>query len=259
MQILQALWKLIRMYLNYRKAAQAMRTGKGLGEMRDSMIKAYMEGDYETASMKAVDPFFKGCMLMELGKAGLAMPLLKHAADTATDPRSGALAHQVLGQLFMEDRQYDKAMEIFRTAQILWQERGGAERRMAELWLRRGGNSAEALRLARRSLEKERAFPGLSADSKKTSLCEVLSTLAWAVAVESHDPAEVDRLAAEAVALTGANPVSSTARMHLHLGHAYAAVGEVQKSSRHYDEAALIDPNGLSGRAAAAMGVVAGA
>lgn len=245
----------MRTYLNYRKGAKAIRTGKGLGEMRDSMVKAYMRGDYETASMKAVDPFFKGCMLMELGKPGLAMPLLKHAADTATEPRSGALANQVLGQIFVEDRQFDKAMETFRTAQILWQERGGAERRMAELCLRRGGNSAEALRLARRALEKERAFPGLSADSKKTSLCEVLATLAWAVAVESHDATEVDRLAAEAAGLTGANPVSSTALMHLHLGHAYAALGDVQKSSRHYDEAARVDPNGLSGRAAAAMAV----
>ena len=58
---------------------------------------------------------------------------------------------------------------------------------------------------------------------------------------------------AEAKGLTGANPVSSTALMHLHFGHAYAALGSGEKSASHFEEAARIDPNGLAGRAA--MGV----
>jgi tetratricopeptide (TPR) repeat protein len=230
---------------------EAIRTGKGAGQSQDVMMKAYMKGDYQTAFFRAVDPFFKGYMMMEMGQFGPAQQILQHVVVSAKESRSGAIANSVLGQVLVEEKQYDRAMERFRTAQILWQERGFAERRMAELWLRRGGNSAEALRLARRGLEKERSFEGLSADSKNMNLCETIATLAWAVAVESRDAAEVDQFLAEAVSLTGVIPVNTTAQMHLHFGYAYAALGDTAKSIHHLDEAARIDPNGLAGRAAA--------
>ena len=255
MQILQLLWKLIHTYFSYRKNMKAIRTGKGVSQ--DAMMKAYMKGDYQTAFFRAIDPFFKGCMLMQLGQFGAAQALLHAVAQGATDPRAGAMVNNVLGQVFLEEQHYDRALECFRTAQALWQERGGADRGIAELWLRHDGDSAEALRSARRGLEKERANKGFSVDSKNTSLCEQIGTLAWAVAVESHDAAEVDRLVTEAVGLTAANPVCSTAQMHLHFGHAYAALGDAEKSARHFEEAARIDPNGLAGRTAASMAVAA--
>jgi len=251
MHILELLWKIIRTYFHYRKGMQTIRTGKGAGQAQDVMMKAYMKGDYLTAALRATDPFFRGCMLLELGQIGPAQQSLQLVVDSSKETKPGALANSVLGQVFLEDKQYDRALECFRTAQILWQERGFPERWMAEVCLRRGGDSAEALRLARRALEKERAFPGLSADSKNISLCETVSTLARAVALESHDTAEVDQLLAEAVSLSGANPVSSTAQMHLNFGYAYNALGDTGKSIHHLDEAARIDPNGRAGRAAA--------
>ena len=251
MQLLQLLWKLLRTYFHYRKGVEASRTGKGVAESQDVMMKAYMKGDYQTAFFRAVDPFFKGYLMMEMGQFGPAQQILQYVVAGTKEPRSAAIANSVLGQVLVEEKQYDRAMECFRTAQVLWQERGFAERRMAELWLRRGGNSAEALRLARRALEKERTFEGLSPESRNSNLCETSATLAWAVAVESHDAAEVDRLLAEAVSLCGANPVNTNAQMRLHFGYAYAALGDTDKSIHHLDEAARMDPNGLSGRAAA--------
>jgi tetratricopeptide (TPR) repeat protein len=257
MQILQLLWKIIRVYINYRKNLKAIQSGKDDPKSQAAMMKAYMKGDYETAFFRAVDPFFKGYLLMELGQFGAAQPLIECAIQNANDPRSRALGNIVLGQVFTEDQQDDRALDCFRAAQALWPDRGTADRAIAELRLRRGGNSAEALLAARRGFEKEKAGEGLSVDSKNTSLCEHLGTLAWAVAVESQDAAEVDRLVAETAGLTGANPANSTALMHLHFGHAYAALGQAEKSARHFEEAIRVDPNGLSGRAAASMAVPA--
>lgn len=252
MEILELLWKIIRTYFHYRRGVEATRTGKGVEQSQDVMMKAYTKGDYQTAFFRAIDPFFKGMMLMEMGQLGPAQMILQHVVASTKDPKTSAIANSVFGQVFVEQKQYDRAMECFRTAQMLWQERGFAERRMAELWLRRGGNSAEALRLARRGLEKERTFEGVTPDSKNMNLCETTATLAWAVAVESHDAAEVDRLLTEALSHSDVNhPVDTTALMHLHFGYAYAALGDTAKSIHHLDEAARLDPNGLAGRAAA--------
>jgi tetratricopeptide (TPR) repeat protein len=251
MQLLQLLWKLIQTYFHYRKGVEAIRTGKGASHSQDVMMKAYLKGDYQTAFFRAIDPFFKGTMMMQMGQFGPAEQILQHVAAGSKEPRTGAIANSVLGQVLVEEKQYDRAMECFRTARILWQERGFPERRMAELWLRRGGNSAEALQLARRGLEKEQTFEGLSPDSKNMNLRETTATLAWAVAVESHDTAEVDQLLAEALRIPAVDhPVDTTALMHLHFGYAYAALGDMDKSIHHLDEAARIDPNGLAGRAA---------
>lgn len=251
MQLLELLWKILQTYFHHRRTIKAIRTGKGVGQSQDAMMKAYMEGDYQTACRHAFDPFFRGTMMLEMGQLWPAQLMLERVVASTTAANLSAIANSVLGQVLVEDKQYDRAMECFRTAQILWQERGFPERRMAELWLRRGGNSAEALRLARRALEKERAFDGVSKESKDQNLCETAATLAWAVAVEAHDAAEVDRLLADAVSLSGANPVSTTAQMHLHFGYAYAALGDMDRSIQHLEEAARIDPNGRAGRAAA--------
>jgi tetratricopeptide (TPR) repeat protein len=252
MQILELLWKMIRTYFHYRKGVEANRTGKGAAHSQEVMMKAFLKGDYQTACFRAVDPFFKGTMLLELGQLGMAEKILQHVVTSTKESKLVAIANSVLGQVLVEEKQYDRAMECFRTAQILWQERGFAERRMAELWLRRGGNSAEALRLARRGHEKERTFEGVTPDSRNMNLCETTATLAWAVAVESHDASEVDQLLAEALSHSAVDhPVNTTAAMHLHFGYAYAALGDLDKSIHHLDVAAGIDPNGLAGRAAA--------
>ena len=145
MHILELLWKIVKTYFHYRKGMQAIRTAQGAGQAQDVMMKAYMKGDYLTAALRAPDPFFRGCMLLELGQIGPAQQSLKLVVDSAKETKPGALANSVLGQVFLEDKQYDRALECFRTAQILWQERGFPERWMAEVWLRRSGNEPRGL------------------------------------------------------------------------------------------------------------------
>jgi hypothetical protein len=97
MHILQLLWKLIQTYRSYRKGVHALRTGQGVAESQDAMMKAYMKGDYQTAFFRAVDPFFKGYMLVQLGQFGAAQPLLKVVIEGVQDSRAGAMANNVLG------------------------------------------------------------------------------------------------------------------------------------------------------------------
>jgi len=255
MGIFRLLCRLLLDYLRIRQMSKAASRGQGAAYAEAGMMKAYMKGDYWTAAMYTIDPFFRGTMLMQNGQLEQAEQLLQKAVNSQTEPRLAAVANSELGRALLEQQQYDRALQCLHTARILWQERGSTDRMIAEIWLRRGGNSAEALRSARSAVEKERASEGLSPDCKNTNLCEELATLAWAVAVESRDAEEVGRLLPEAAALGGANPVTSTAQMHLHFGHAYAALGDVAKSSHHYEQAARVDPNGLMGRAALAMAV----
>jgi len=226
--------------------------GNGKGAEEASIMEAYRKGDYWTARLHAVDPPFIASMLLQVGQVEQAAQIFQKLLDTKTEPKTAAVANSDLAQAFLELRQYDRALQCLRTAQILWQERGSTDRMIAELWLRRGSNSAEALRAAQRAVEKERAGEGLPPEGKNANLCEALATLAWATAVESLDAA-VDYLLPEAVSLSGTNPVCATSRMHLHFGHAYAALGNMAKTMKHYEEAARLDPNGLSGRAAAEL------
>jgi hypothetical protein len=58
-------------------------------------------------------------MLLQLGQFGAAQPLLQPAVQNAGSPQLGALANDVLSQVFMEDQQWDKAIECFGTVQVL--------------------------------------------------------------------------------------------------------------------------------------------
>jgi len=252
MHILRLLWNLIEMYLAYRKNVRVRETGKGAAQLGDAMMKSFMKGDYQKAFFQAMDPFFKGYLMLQMGQTGAALPLAQFVVSNTKEPQPGALANNVLGQIYLEDKKYDQALECFRTSKILWQQRGGADRLIAELWLRRGQNTAEALESARRGIEKERAWEHPTADIRNSNLCEHLGTLAWAVAAESRGAAEVERLVSEGEGLTGELPVNSVAQMHLHFGNAYAALGRTTESDEHYEKAASLDPNGLAGRAAKA-------
>jgi tetratricopeptide (TPR) repeat protein len=114
----------------------------------------------------------------------------------------------------------------------------------AEEILRRGDSSAEALRWARLAVEKEKAGPGLSQDSKELCLAEDFSTLAGAVAVHSHDGAEVDRLCQE-IAFPAITPRSSLSMSSFLFGKAWAALGNTTESAAHFEAAIQRDPKGL--------------
>jgi hypothetical protein len=82
-----------------------------------------------------------------------------------------------------------------------------------------------------------------------------LATLAWAVAVQSADAAEVERQLQEAFPLVGAEYKPIRAHLHYLAGVAYSALGTTdarEKSARHFQQAAAGDPEGNFGRLAQA-------
>jgi tetratricopeptide (TPR) repeat protein len=250
--------KMVRVYIEYRRAKGKLRSSGSWAARQQAMFDAYIRGDYEDALEIArglFDDFFTGNLLMQLGRFAEAEQLLRRAVSHEKEPRLAALANTVLGQLLMRQQNYERAQECFEAALRLWPDRGSTHRDMAEVWLRRGGSPAEALRWARLAVEKERAGEGVSADTKRTNLSEDLATLAWAVAADSGDAAEVERLCAEAVGLCGTDPVTLTAQVHCHCGLAYTALRDEVKKVRHFEEAVRVDPNGVWGREARSMAV----
>ncbi len=220
--------------------------------MLDPVMAAYRLGQYEKARTLTSDPFLQAEMLIQLDRAAEGEQLLRQMAQTEQEPKRMAMVQSQIGQVLMRQQRYDEAMECFERALRDWPERGSTHRDIAEWWLRQGSNSAEALRWARLAVEKEMAGRGLSADSKAISLGQELATLAWSVAVHSHDEAEVDRLA-DQVAFPGTTPMCSLAMSSVHFGKAYAALGYTDRGALYFESAAQQDPNGIWGREAACM------
>src|SRR5262245_45341387 len=102
--------------------------GKAPVPPEEVMRNAYIRGDYQTAALHAADLLFRGCMVMQLGQFPIARRLFQYVMEKSAEPKSCALANSHMGQLLMEEGQYDRALQHLRTAQILWQERGSTDR-----------------------------------------------------------------------------------------------------------------------------------
>ena len=251
MRLLEALFNIFKAYLRYRGFVKQVRTKGPQGMTWDALEK----GDYQMAFQMGTnlnDDFIRGTALMNLGEFAEAEKSLRRSVEKAPNPKLAAVANIGLGELYTHQLRYEKAVECFQNALILWPERGSTHREFAEVWLRRGDGPAEALRRARLAVESERAGGGMP-EAKNANLCVDLATLAWAEAVNSRDAAEVEKLSAEAVSLYGATPVSYKAQVHCHCGLAYATLGDAVKSKQHFEEAARVDPNGMRGREAMSM------
>jgi tetratricopeptide (TPR) repeat protein len=253
MGFIQLIRQLVAIFFAVHKAKKnldrAMRA-----DMLDPMMQAYRMGDYEKAKTLTADPFMQAEMLMELDRTVEAEQILRQLAQTEKEAKPRTLVMSELGQLLMRQQRYDEAMECFQLALRMWPERGSTYRAIAEWWLRRGDNPAEALRYARLALQKEKSGPGLSEDSKSININEEMGTLAWAIAVNSRDGEEVDRLCEE-IAFPGLTPACSLAMSHFQFGKAWAAIGDEAHSAAHFGAAARTDPKGYWGRQAAAMAV----
>jgi tetratricopeptide (TPR) repeat protein len=244
----------------------------------DKFLALYRRGDFE-AALQAIEglrkepiPYgsLRAGVLMQLGHLDEAEKLLLRSialaeqrepavrgrglgmgtAELKRQMKLSALRWETLGQLHLERLRYDEAMRCFETSLRDWPDRGSSHRAIAETWLRRGDSPSEALKWANLAVEEDRAAEAMSQLVRDTNLAEDLATLAWAVAVASHDGAEVDRLVAEAVSLVGSLAVTSCAQVQYHSGLAYAALGDRGRSAQHFKEAARIDQRGRWGRAA---------
>ena len=254
MRFLQLLWRLVGVFIHYRRAMKNLRACRASGPP-DPTLEAFRRGDYQTALQGGIasgDAYFQGAMRMQLGQYGEAEELLKQARAAQTEPKLAALANVTLGDLYVAQRRYEEAMKCFNAALSAWSGRGSTHRSVAELWLRRGDNPAEALRWARLAVEKERTESGVTEETKAINLAEDQATLAWAIAVNSRNAAEVKRIDSE-IAMPARTPVSSLAQIHCHLGAAYTILGDSTQSTGHFEYAAKTDPNGLWGRTAQSM------
>ena len=226
--------------------------------MQDPSMAAYIHGDYEKARALTHDPLLQADLDRQLGRFAEAERSLRAFAQTQENPKLGALIQDTLGEVLVEQGRHPEALQSFQSAISLWPERGATHRNIAESYLRRGGDSAEALRWARLAVEKEKAGPGVSVDTKAINLGLDLATLAWAVAVHTHDATEVDRLADE-VSQPAITPVCTRARMGYQFGKAWTALGDPVRASVYFQHAAQLDPNGIWGKAAAALATANGA
>jgi len=245
---------LFEFFFAYRRARKNLNTAMRARMAADPMTLAYHGGNYEQALVLAADPFLRAEMLIQLGRPQEAEQILRQMADTVKEAKPRTLVMSQLGHLMMRQQRYGEAMECFQLALRMWPERGSTYRAIAEWYLRRGDNPAEALSWARLAVEKEKAGPGLSPDSTAISLCEERSTLAWAVAVHLHDGVQVDRLCEE-IGFPALTPACSQAMSSFHFGKAWAALGDHARSAAHFEAAVRRDPNGVWGREAAAQRV----
>jgi tetratricopeptide (TPR) repeat protein len=239
----------------------------------DALMAPYRKGDY-AAALQAVEClrsyprdycFFRGAILVQLGDLKEAEPLLLQSIALSEQPERAlldttfgrsikltALSRSELGELYLEQSRYDDALRCFEASLRDWPRRGATHRAIAETLLRRGDDPAGALKWARLAVEEDRASRTSTQEVRETNLGEDLGTLAWAVAVASHDGAEVDRLVSEALSVVGTHLVTSSARVEYHSGLAFAALGDTARRARHLENAARIDSRGRWGRAARA-------
>jgi tetratricopeptide (TPR) repeat protein len=243
----------------HRAIARGFRT---LGAV-DAIMDAYKQGDYSTAlenverlksgiSKSAEYCFFRGSMLYHSGKFEEAEASLREGMRLEEDPRQKALAYSTLATVLMEQGRYPEAIGFFENAGRAWPGRGANHRGIAEVWLRQGREFPEALQHARQALEIDRQASGMRRDALDSRLGENLGVLAWAVAANSGDIAEVESLLKEAFPLLDPKTKPVLAEFHYHVGRAYSALNRREKSAEHFRQATELDPQGIFGKLARA-------
>jgi tetratricopeptide (TPR) repeat protein len=254
----------LRDLFNFRPNTRASQVQAGRDALRDVM-DAYRRGDYQTAlqaaeGLRAAGEetsycFYRGSMLMHLGRLEEAEPLQRRNVLRQADPRRSALAYSQLGANLQEQRRYDDAMDCFEAALRRYPGKGSVYRHMAELQLHRGECPTEALKYANQAVTAERGTtaetPGME-EVNRLNMGLAISALAWALAVARHDRAQVDSLIADALPLVGSTVKPDIAQVHYHAARAYLALGDPAESTQYREEAARLDPQGTWGRLAAA-------
>src|ERR1700677_4324045 len=205
-----------------------------------AFLVPYRKGDFK-AALQALEGMrndarayasFRGGVLMHLGELNEAESLLQKGIQLSDQQefalkggsirggidvlekqiRLTAISRAMLGELYLERGRYGEAIRCFEEGLRDWPGRGSSHRAIAEAWLRRGDDSAEALKWAQLAVEEDRAAKDYTQEVRDTNLGEDLGTLAWAVAVASHDAAQVDRLVVEAESKVGTRLVTSSAQ-----------------------------------------------
>jgi len=228
-----------------------------------AVTAAYRAGDYklalkETEGLKdgaSKTPeycFYRGGMLHQLGQLDEAEISLREGLPLQPDSLLKALNYNTLAKVLMDQGRFTESIAFFENAGRAWPGRGSNLRGIAEVWLRQGRESSEALENSRRAVEIDRAATGLTKELLDQRLGEDLAVLAWAIAANSGDAREVESLITEAFSLCSkTKPILG--QVHYHAGRAYTALQMWEKSQDHFRQASKIDPQGIFGRLARAM------
>jgi tetratricopeptide (TPR) repeat protein len=231
---------------NTQKVTDAYRRGEYEEGLR--LAETLKKGRTETAAYC----FHSGKLLYELGRLDEAEGTLRAGLARENASRPKALAREALGRVLLELERYEEATESFEACVLDFPQRGAGHRGVAEVWLRQGIQSDDALTRARQAAELDRAASGLKKEIYNFNLGEASAALAWAVAVQSRDGAEVDKLVARAMLLCREESKPLAAQVNYHAGMAYAALGNTSQSAHYFRAAAEVDPSGNFGRRATA-------
>lgn len=234
---------------------RALRTSNAMRAVMD----AYRAGDHKTAIEKAEKLkdgakktaeycCVRGEMLHQAGRLDEAETSLREALPLHDDPREKALVYDMLASVLMDQERYTEAIAFYENAGRAWPDRGSNQRGIAEVWLRQGREFKEAVDYARQAVEIDRRATGMAKEALDTRLGEDLAVLAWAVAANSSDVGEVDRLVTEAFQLCGTRTKPILSQIHYHAGQAYEALNNPERAQDHFRQAREIDPKGIFAR-----------
>jgi tetratricopeptide (TPR) repeat protein len=113
--------------------------------------------------------------------------------------------------------------------------------------LRQGREFQEALKRAQQAVAIDKRATGTSKEALQHRLGEDLAVLAWALSVNGAGIGTVEFTSGEAVRLCADGSKAILAEAHYHIGQAYFALQESDKSRDHFRSAAEIDSKGIFG------------
>ena len=158
-------------------------------------------------------------------------------------------AQEMLGSVYASQRRYEEALKAFDDSLRDCPGRSALHRDVAEVWMHQG-NAVEALRWATLAIDVSREEGFASEEIRDMTRAENLATLAWAFAASRTGIDQIEDLIAEAVKLASKQPVTVFAQVHLNIGLAYEALGDLERSREHLSLSSQRDAQGISGRVA---------
>ena len=222
----------------------------------DSVLTSYRAGEYQAAlrqceGLSKGQSYFhiKGQLLYKMGKLVESEKTLRQGlAETKQSDKHVSQLHEALGSTLADLDRLNEAVTSFEQALRCGPERSGRHRSMAEAWLSVGANPALALARAQVAARIAYSDANEDPDPEKMDLCEAVATLAWAVATNSQDVWEVEKLDRETSALCNPKNKPAAALVHYSIGRAYLELDKHQESMIHFEKAVCAEPQGNFGR-----------
>ncbi len=240
-----------------RNGIESMSSSLGPSSSVDSVMLAFRMGDYQ-AALKRADGlpktthdylFFRGSVLHKLGKLDDALMSLDRAAIMeGLNKKQMAHNYLALGMVLRDKGMTDEAVLCFEESMKHHPDQGSHFRAVSTAWLLGGIRPADAVQRAQVSVNLENRLQVSAPDSLDMSLCESVSVLAWAHAVNTKDEWEVGKLERECRALLDVTNKPAAGLVYFSFAKAYLALGKLAQSAESFEKAARAEPQGNYGR-----------